>query len=101
MKLFKEDGFPTANGLQQLKPLQDCLDKLFDSESVKNMNAMQTRTLGSWLAKMVGDTVSKNLTAKSQKIDTKEWAQMTLDIAKSKLSDLSVAVQNVMNNKLK
>ncbi len=66
MKLFKEDGFPTKAGIEELKSVQKCLDELFEKDSIRAMSIGQIRTLGSWLAKMVGDTLSKQFVKTKQ-----------------------------------
>jgi hypothetical protein len=64
MKLFSQDGFPTKEGLKALKPFQDSLKELLDTIDVKDMSAMEMRTLRGWLAKIVGDTASNVISSK-------------------------------------
>lgn len=66
MKLFKENGFPTSEGKRALRNFENSLCNLLNSNEVRKMNVTQTRTLGSWLAKIVGDAIFKNLIAKEK-----------------------------------
>lgn len=64
MKLFKEDGFPTSKGLEAIKPFENSIRKLLESNDVKNMSASQTRTLMGWLNKTMGDILAKDIADK-------------------------------------
>lgn len=64
MKLFKEDGFPTEDGLKTLLPIKRNLEALFDSELVAGLSIAQTRLLGSYLSKVIGTAVLNVLVKK-------------------------------------
>ncbi len=62
--LFKEGGFPSELGLSLFKDLKATLDVLFESQQIEELNIQQTRMLGAYLSKMVGDAISKEIDMK-------------------------------------
>jgi hypothetical protein len=65
-KLFVDNGLLSEQGKELVSPIQDSINKLFESTEVKNLNSTQFRALGANLAKIIGDAVSDYLVNKHQ-----------------------------------
>jgi len=72
---FKENGFLTPEGEMLLVTFKGAIESLFDSFEVQDMMESEIRVLGSVMTNMVGNTVSKHVSA--QKQDSGRFAEMT------------------------
>lgn len=64
-KFFKDNAYLSEEGKQMLKPLVEALEKIFGTQDVKDMDVLEMNTLGSNMAKIVGDFVFETIRAKN------------------------------------